>query len=138
MHTNTNLKIATKTSKPSFNKPKPIHTKGSEETECKRIVGKRQIEGKRAVRKAVERKCFEKQKTLAKNAEKCTSKEKKVAGYNDLTLEQERLLDVFIDANDCLESKMEILRADVKLLETINFFEPIEETEEARESPLEE
>jgi len=33
---------------------------------------------------------------------------------------------------------MEILKADVKLLETVNFFEPIEEAEgeEARDSPL--
>lgn len=105
LHSNTNFKL----SKPLATKLKPHHARDGEGVQHKRVAV-RQI--KPIARKAVERKNFERQIALAKAKEHVPSKRN--ADCNDLTLEylrlysyrQERLLDIFIDANDvCLEPK---------------------------------
>eukprot|EP00826_Nyctotherus_ovalis_P053968 TRINITY_DN7046_c0_g1_i1.p2 TRINITY_DN7046_c0_g1~~TRINITY_DN7046_c0_g1_i1.p2 ORF type:complete len:113 (-),score=20.85 TRINITY_DN7046_c0_g1_i1:367-705(-) len=105
LHSNTHFKV----SKPLATKLKLHHARDGEGVQYKRTAVK-QI--KPTMRKVVERKNFERQTALVKAKEHPPSKRN--ADYNDLTLEyppftphrQERLLDIFIDANDvCLEPK---------------------------------
>eukprot|EP00826_Nyctotherus_ovalis_P039751 TRINITY_DN3841_c0_g3_i14.p1 TRINITY_DN3841_c0_g3~~TRINITY_DN3841_c0_g3_i14.p1 ORF type:complete len:178 (+),score=29.42 TRINITY_DN3841_c0_g3_i14:374-907(+) len=60
-----------------------------------------------------------------------TRKEKKtVSIVEDITIEQERYLDTFISLDKkFFDSNLELLRGEVKLSDTVNFCEPIDESD---------